>query len=160
MISNSLRSSFPLGEDDRGELPHNQERQIETMKLNPPFEISPRLLPAVRVGSAFVSIEFAGQTSDGRARYCYHIDTPDWEYTGADLKSGAGGGSLESGMESILYFLSACGEAVAYSQRTGRESENADLFPPHVAQWCYQNSDELSLLQFEISESETELIED
>ena len=130
------------------------------MKLNPPFEISPRLLPAVRVGSAFVSIEFAGQTSDGRARYHYHIDTPDWEYTGDDLKSGVGGGSLESGMESLLSFLSACGEAVAYSRRTGRESENADLFPPHVAQWCYQNSDELSLLQFEISESETELIED
>ena len=129
------------------------------MKLNPPFEISPRLLPAVRVGSAFVSIEFAGQTSDGRARYRYHIDTPDWEYTGDDLKSGVGGGSLESGMESLLSFLSACGEAVAYSQRTGRESENADLFPPHVAQWCYQNSDELSLLQFEISEAEFDLIE-
>ena len=129
------------------------------MKLNPPFEISPRLLPAVRVGSAFVSIEFAGQTSDGRARYCYHIDTPDWEYTGADLKSGAGGGSLESGMESLLSFLSACGEAVAYSRRTGRESENADLFPPHVAQWCHQNSDELSILQLEVSEAEFDLIQ-
>ena len=129
------------------------------MKLNPPFEISPRLLPAVRVGSAFVSIEFAGQTSDGRARYRYHIDTPDWEYTGDDLKSGVGGGSLESGMESLLSFLSACGEAVAYSRRTGRESENADLFPPHVAQWCHQNSDELSMLQLEISEAEFDLIE-
>ena len=129
------------------------------MKLDHPFEISARLLPAVRVGNSFVSIEFAGETSDGRSRYRYHIDTPEWEFTGADLKSGVGGGSLESGTENLLSFLSACGESVAYSMRTGRESENADLFPPHVAQWCYQHSDELSMLQCEISEAENNLIE-
>lgn len=54
------------------------------MKLNTPFLISARLLPALKVADAFISIEYAGDAG-GRQRYRYHIDTPSFEHTGDDL---------------------------------------------------------------------------
>lgn len=126
-----------------------------TMTLKSPFIITPRLLPGVHIGKAFISIEYDGGTSDGRIRYRYHIDLPDGsEHTGNDLKSGVGSGNLQSGMESLLSFLAACGESYGFSKRTGREGENTDLFPPAVAEWAYQNSDELATLEIEIQETE------
>lgn len=82
------------------------------------------------------------------------------EHTGQDLKSGIGGGSLQQGMVSLLSFLAACGESYGYKLRTGRDGENYDLFPPAIAEWAYQNSDELSTLEIDIEESEVELIEE
>ena len=65
------------------------------MTLRPPFEISARLLPSVKVGSdCWISIEYDGYTDDSRTRYRYHIDTPKMEHTGSGLKSGVGGGGL------------------------------------------------------------------
>lgn len=129
------------------------------MKLHAPFEISARLLPAVRIGKSWISIEAHGETSDGRTRYRYHIDTPDFEYTGSDLKSGVGGGDLAEGMASLLAFLSACAESRSYGERTGRAGENADLFPDNVGQWAQAHSDEIGMLQLEIEESQLPLIE-
>ncbi len=123
------------------------------MKLNHPFEISSRLLPAVRVGKSTISIKFSGETSDGRARYEYFIDTPEFEYSSRDLKSGVCGGSLQSGMESLLAFLGAAAEAHRYSM-SGRTSENSDLFPANVTEWAYQNSDEISILECELNTAE------
>lgn len=124
------------------------------MTLNQPFEITSRLLPGVKIGNdSFISIEFAGETPDGRARYRYYIDTPSFDYSKQDLKSGVGGGSLQSGMESLLSFLGAFAEARAYEDRTGRESENSDLFPDELASWAVEHSDEFSMLQCELSES-------
>ena len=120
------------------------------MKLQAPFEISARLLPSVRVGTCFISIEFAGETSDGRARYRYFIDTPDFEHEGSDLKSGCGGGSLQEGMESLLSFLTAAAESYRYN---GMDGENSDLFPEQVTCWACANSDELSMLQCELQET-------
>lgn len=40
--------------------------------------------------------------------------------------------------------------------RRGRKSEDTDLYPPHVAEWAYMNSDELGITQMEIDESPTE----
>lgn len=111
------------------------------MTLHPPFEISVRLLPAVRVGDATISIDFDGQTRDGRTRYRWFIDLDSGvDATGNDLCSGVGGGSIQEGMASLLSFLSAC-------------VDDADLFPPDVAAWAAQNSDELSLLAIELDET-------
>lgn len=124
------------------------------MKLSSPFQISPRLLPAVKVGEAWISIDFDGATSDGRARYRYYIDLPDGtEHTANDLKSGCGGGSLQQGMESLLSFLGACGESVRYERHSGRKGDNADCFPPAIAEWAVNNLDEISMLQLELEEN-------
>lgn len=130
------------------------------MKLHPPFIITPRLMAGIRIGDSFVSIGYSNRAGESsgrfqRARYVYHIDTPEWEFTADDLQSGLFEHSLQSGMKSLLSFLSACSDAMYYNtHRTfPHESENADLFPPHVAEWCYQNSDELSMLQYELSET-------
>ncbi len=122
------------------------------MNLREPIIITARLLAGVKVGVATISIDFAGHTSDGRTRYNYFIDTPLFEYAGSDLKSGVGGGSLQAGLESLLAFLSAAAESYAYQMRTGRQGENADLFPANVLEWAYQHSDELSMLACELEE--------
>lgn len=130
------------------------------MKLNSPFEISSRLLPALRVADATISIDFAKRDGrEGRTRYQWYIDTPDFEATGNDLQSGCQGGSLQEGMASLLSFLSACGEALNYSDRTGHESDNADLFPRNVAEWAQSHYEELSMLAIELEENK-ELITD
>lgn len=130
------------------------------MKLNSPFQISARLLPAVRIGDAWISIKFNGATNDGRARYRYFIDLPDGtEHSANDLQSGCGGGSLQGGMESLLSFLGACAESVRYGTKYDKfgdgtdDDSNADLFPATIAEWAYQNSDEISMLQCELEEN-------
>jgi len=120
-------------------------------QLKHPFFISSWLTPAVRVGNAVISIEYGDPTPDGRVRYKYTIDFIGLSHhQGDDLKSGVGGGTLKQGMESLLSFLSACGE----SSRPGQEGENADLFPKHIAEWCYENQDEIDSVRLEIEETE------
>lgn len=122
------------------------------MQLKPPFEISARLLPSVRIENTWISICFDGK-SEGRAVYRYFIDNPDFEYENNDLRSGVGGCSLQSGMESLLSFLGACAESRRYSRGRDCAGENADLFPDNVGQWAESVSDEISLLQCEIEEN-------
>jgi hypothetical protein len=129
------------------------------MKINSPCCITSRLLPGITIAGSEISIEYAGSTSDGRTRYRWFIDIGK-EFTGNDLKSGCQGGGLQSGLESLLSFMEACGEAHRYAQRTGRPGENADLFPVPVAEWCYQHSNELGMARLEIEESETPAIEE
>jgi hypothetical protein len=49
----------------------------------------------------------------------------------------------ESLMRSALNFLAACGESLAYEQRTGKPCEDSDLFEREVAEWAAVNVDEL-----------------
>ncbi len=126
------------------------------IQMKSPAIITPRLLPGVKVGDdAFISIEYDDITDDGRQRYQYHIDLPDFVYSANDLCSGRGrgGGTLQNGLESLLNFLSAAAESYSYEQRTGRESDNADLFPSQITKWAANNSDELSMLAYELEET-------
>jgi len=126
------------------------------MILTNPIVITPRLLPGVRVGGAWVSIEYSPRPgARGRTRYRYHIDLPGHagQHTADDLQSGCQGGNLQGGLESLLCFLGACGESVAYTSRDGEPGENADLFPAHIGEWCAENSDELSMTELELSEA-------
>ena len=123
------------------------------MKLHDPFIITARLLPGVKVGDGYISIEYGGTTDDNRTRYRYQIDTPEIEHTDNDLKSGGGGGSLQEGMASLLSFLDAAAESYDYHLRTGSAGENEDLFPKNVVEWAYQNRDEIGLPQCVIEET-------
>ena len=124
------------------------------MELRAPFIISARLMPAVRVGTATVSIEETHRDSDGRTVYRWFVDMQDGqEFTGHDLRSGCGGGGIRDGMLSILGFLYACGESVNYARRSGRTGENADLFPPALAEWASNHTDELGMVELDITET-------
>ena len=125
------------------------------MKLHAPFEISPRLNPAVRI-----------QDSNGIAWLSYDGDfildlTDGSEHIVSDFRAGCGS-SLQSQFAAVLSFLSACAESRSYAERNGKpamDGDNSDLFPENVGEWAQQMSDEISLLAIQIEESETDLIE-
>ena len=129
------------------------------MTLNSPFSISSCLLPALEIGGAVIQLEYASRAGrDGRVRYRWTIDLPDGSsHSGDDLQSGCGGGSLQEGFESLLSFLSAAAESWRYA---GSNGENSDLFPRPVVKWAAQNSDEIGMLECEIEESESDLIDE
>lgn len=123
------------------------------LRLTDPVIITPRLLPGVRVGDGFVSVQrHARLRVDGRHVFSYFIDLPSGEHSGDDLSSPRP--SLQEALATTLSFLSAAGEGVEYEQRTGRESDNARLFEPPVGEWAAQHSDELSMLANELDETD------
>lgn len=131
------------------------------MTLHKPFLISSRLLPAVTVGEATISITYAERPGrDGRVRYQWFIDGLNLEASGDDLQSGCGGGSIQEGMQSLLSFLSACAESIRYGRQYDaqgnitKDGEHADLFPAKVGEWAIQHSDELSMLALELEDNE------
>lgn len=127
------------------------------MELIYPVIITPRLLPGVEIGDAFISIEYASPDRDrnGRNWYRYYIDIKGKKpYVGNDIGSGADGGDLQEGLGSVLAFLGAAGEAVNYERSTRRESENSKLFPKRIMEWAAQNSDELACLRCQLEEGE------
>ena len=129
------------------------------MTLRDPFKISPRLLPGLFIGGAWVSLEHVGNAGD-RMVYRWYIDLPDGqEHSEADLKSGCQGADLQSMFCTLLAFLGACAESRGYSARTGREGENSDLFPEEVGAWAEEHSDEIDMIRCDIEERGVELIE-
>lgn len=121
------------------------------MILHPPFQISPRLLPALCIDGAWIQLEYVAPWDDGRTRYRYTIDLSNGhEFIGDDLQSGVGGGSLQDGFAALLDFLSAAAESYRYTQR-GHASDNDDLFPPAIMEWCGDvGSDEFAILREDI----------
>lgn len=115
--------------------------------LKNPCIITPRLMAGVRVGDAWISIEY-GERSD-RQYYTYHIDTPTWEHEGSDLSDPGYG--LQSALECLLAFLEASAESLSYSQRTGTEYDGT--FSRGIAEWASQYSDEIGSLRIELEET-------
>lgn len=128
------------------------------MQISAPCIITPRLLPGLQIGEATLSIEYGETTPDDRQGYIYHVDLPGYEYTGSDLASGVGGGSLQEGLASLLSFLGAFAESVQYAAGEDNGPENIDLFPEELQEWATENSDELSMTVYELEESETPII--
>lgn len=123
------------------------------MTLHPPFFISARLLPAIRVGDAVLQIETisVADTHDGRDRAHMILDFPDGSfYEDTSLTSGCQGfrSSVEV-FETFLSFLSACAESMSYS---GAAGENSDLFPHHIAEWAEENSDDIQMAAIDLTE--------
>jgi hypothetical protein len=105
----------------------------------------------IAVADATISVEMSGITdSEGRDIYAMTIVTPEWKHSDHSIKSGCLGCDEWHGMASALSFLQACGDAANYEYRTGRGSENSDLFPAHVAIWAAQHVDELSIAAMEL----------
>lgn len=130
------------------------------MQLHAPFEISPRLEPALRIGDARLCLRYARRRGQGgRIRYRWSLLRPGQpDATGDDLQSGAFGGTLQDGFRSLLSFLSAAAESYAWVAARGAEhfadpDANECLFPPSVTEWAAANASELDILSCEIEEA-------
>lgn len=125
------------------------------IKIHSPAQITPRLLPGLKIGEGWVSIEYGPVVMDlqgygRRQSYRYFIDIPGYEHEDDDLRSGCQGGSLQQGLGSLMAFLGAFGEAHLY----GVEGENADLFPVELADWARENLDEFGYFGALLDEGE------
>jgi hypothetical protein len=106
------------------------------MKLHPPFHISSLIAPAIKIGGAtlsFLDVEYGE-----RDRATFVLDYEGKRYEDRNLMSGVHGfGHTVEIFETFLSFMEACAESYP-------DGENADLFPPEVAAWMADNSDEIS----------------
>lgn len=74
-----------------------------------------------------------------RPRYAYRILSEDWEYIDNDIRGVLNEvPNLNAAARSLFAFLYACQEA------KDEDSENYDLFPPHVREWAELHSEEIS----------------
>ena len=129
------------------------------MEISSPLCITSRLLPGCRIGDAEISIEYAHFTLDGRQAYRYFIDLGEYAYQKNDLASGVGGGTLQESLESLLGFLGAFAEAIAYRDPTGKTgSDNEDLFPVMLGEWATANADEIAMMEIKLREHPNKLI--
>jgi len=122
------------------------------MKLHEPFIITPRLLPGLKIGDAVLSLDTDMSISeDNRDVATFYLDAKDFSYSDSNLQSGVCGfASLVEVFETMISFMEAAGEAVRFNMSSAHESDNSDLFPPNVMDWCYENADELSWISCEI----------
>lgn len=132
------------------------------MKLTilPPFCITARLQPGLKIGDDWISGKILTRRPDGRTVYCFVLDIGKKSYKVKDILSGCSGGSLQEGFRSLLSFLGAAAEGKSYEERTGRESENSKLFDKKIVRWAQQHSDELGSLQCELEENSDLLTEE
>lgn len=129
------------------------------MTLKPPFCISARLAPAVKIADSHQT----GWLSYDNGRFV--IDLPDGsEHVITDYRPGLSARrDLVKQFGDILSFMGACAESRRYARSRGKdemEGENSDLFPPNVGEFCEAMADELAMLQCEIEESDEALTED
>jgi hypothetical protein len=117
------------------------------MQINQPLCITSRLQAGVRLADrSEVSITYGKREGrDGRVRYAYTIDLNDGSgrtYTNDDLQSGCQGGSLQSGLGALLAFLG-----------------QTESFPEWVCEWAQDNSNEISMLECELTETPDLIVE-
>lgn len=122
------------------------------MKLHSPFIIGPRLLPALQIGNAFLSLESV-RPNGHRVSPVFILDIGSESHRIDDMSSGHGGfRSVVEPFETLLSFMSACAESIRYRERTGHGGENADLFAPVIAQWIAEHSSDIEGLQCELTD--------
>ena len=112
------------------------------MILQHPFTISPRLLPALRIGGGWLHLKgiVPGEERRQRAVFIIEDTAAGLEYTDDAMQSGCGGFiSRVAAFEGFLSFLMAAVESRQYRESTGREGENESLFPAHVVDWAVDN---------------------
>lgn len=137
-------------------------RAVE-IKVEAPFIIGSRLMAAYVVeGFATFHIEPMEETDSlygSRWRYHIIVEEPGGKviHEDTDLESGVGNDvMLVDSLDNFLGFMGAAGDAYAFEMRNGEgSSENGNLFPADVMEWCYQNSEDLSMAQFNLTYDES-----
>lgn len=120
------------------------------MILEWPLIISSRLLPAVKIGEDFLSIDFDGNSNS----WSFYIDTQDGEFSGDGLRGRFS--DIREVFECLLGFMEACAESVRYSRHTGERGENCDLFSPEIAIWIEENQTQIEYFRLVLSEESEE----
>ena len=116
------------------------------MILKPPFTIGARLLPALKIGDSYLSVD----TEYGSV--VFYLDTPDQEFEIHGFRPGLGM-SVQGCFESLLSFMLSAAEAQD-SVDVGRFSDNADIFEPTVMRWCQENATEIGGIWFALNMKE------
>lgn len=128
------------------------------MELTQPMQISPALLPAVRIGSgpetAWVQID---SPKCGESGLVVSVLMPD----GSEIRSDRfrPRGDIRRAMAAALSLLSASGESYLYRIGVTKKAEpdpdgNETLFPAPVPEWAYRFSDEISMAEYELENPE------
>lgn len=120
------------------------------MILHPPFLISARLLPALKIGDACLSCEPSTAT--------FYLDTPSFEHVINDFSPGPTR-DLQGWFADICAFMDAAGESREYRGCTGEPGDNEDLFPPEVVDWIVEHLDEIATYHCDLEEGPQNLIE-
>ena len=124
--------------------------------MTAPLFIGPRLMAAVRVGDdgGTLHIKPIGRDHEDRVEWRYVIEDGDRTVLdeGTDLRSGAGEPvDPRKALATLVGFLGAAAEAYRVDMQ-GQASENAEQFPPGVAEWAYLHDDELASLGLDLDE--------
>jgi len=130
------------------------------MILHPPFLITSRLLPGLRVEGLTISLEYSSRPGDeGRTRYQYYLDFADGtRYEADDLQSGVGNHSLQYGFENLLGYLDHAAEHYRYHDMEsiyGNDEEPLyePVFTEEIDAKLYEVGDEICMLRAEIEEN-------
>lgn len=117
------------------------------MILHPPFIITARLLPGLRIGDGFLSAEGTN----------FYLDTPEFEYVIDDFSPGASR-DLQEWFTAILSSMRAAVESRQYRLRQGKEFDpndtdsNETLFPPHIVDWIAAFMDDIDVIGWDLAE--------
>lgn len=103
------------------------------MILNPPFMISGRLLPALKINDSVLSYD--------QNTTLFYLDTPEMCVTIDDFTPGHGMG-IQGCFECLLDFMSFA-----------TEETDSDLFEPEVLRWCQQNEEEINYVNYELQDN-------
>ena len=108
--------------------------------MNNPIQISPRLLPGVKIGDSWLSFEPDTQV--------FHLDTPEFYKASCGLKAHSAIPVLQQ-FQGMLSFMLAAAEA-QNAVDAGRFSDNADIFSLDIMRWCQENATEIGCVQYEL----------
>ena len=122
------------------------------MIIKPPFCITPRLLPGIRIGGAWLSVDYAKEQNQQYRTYVYYLDFAGKEFTGTCNSPNYYG--LQKGLETLLNFLGVFEIAVRYNKATGHKSEELELFPKELANWAMENNTEIFDLECRLTENQ------
>lgn len=122
------------------------------LKLNEPFFWGGNALPMLGVGGGCLTLDPLGCEND-RIVWRWTVILPNGRsFSEADLKTSPmhtdDAEGTRQAFSSLLTFLGACAESYP-------DGENASLFPPEVAEWAQEHSDEIAVLACKIEEDQS-----
>lgn len=118
------------------------------MRLTRPFQISARLLPALKIGDTWLSWSWAD--------YRFYLDTPTFKEEITDFRAGAGSGTQEV-FACILGFMEAAAESRHYREFFKKSDEidsdsNETLFPPYIVDWIMDHENDIEVLSSDLEQ--------
>lgn len=127
------------------------------MRLHPPFAISARLLPAVKIADGWLSLIETMPGDEGRVRASLVLDLPcGFEHYDTGLQSGCGGfrNHVEI-FETYLAFLDSAVESHEFNERhPEHRDDDPPSFPAQVIEWAANNHCELECVRCDLCDED------